>query len=214
MMNRYVVYGCAFMVREVEFEECCNFSPVSTSVALIKYPVMIPFLSWGRGGIHVRRMERGEVATARKFSGKPLGAKGEQDQWDVNTKSQSTQPACITHNAHLTLDEIKFQELTSLSCPPRHHTTKGTQTNGSECCHFALVSIVRMQRWCWVRGGGGVWFLFPPCLHTGYCHSVSKDVSILLVRGWRCPGETEGSRTKYCDSERLGRSSGDCKEGV
>ena len=45
MMNRYVVYGRAFMVREVEFEEYCNFSPVSTSVALIKYPVMIPFLS-------------------------------------------------------------------------------------------------------------------------------------------------------------------------
>ena len=90
MMNRYVVYGCAFMVREVEFEDCCNVSPVSTSVALIKYPVMMPFLSWGRGRIHVRRMERGEVATARKFWGKPLGTKGEQSvkMWTQHQQSR------------------------------------------------------------------------------------------------------------------------------
>ena len=31
---------------------------------------------------------------------------------------------------------------------------------------------------------------------------------------WRCPGKTKGSWTKHCNSERLGRSSGHCKDGV
>ena len=64
----YVVYGISVSISKmVVCETNWNISPDPTMVALMKYAVILPFWSSGRGGLQVRVADRDDISVAVMF---------------------------------------------------------------------------------------------------------------------------------------------------
>ena len=64
----YVVYGISVSISKmVVCETNWNISPDPTTVALMKYAVILPFWSSRRGGLQVRVADRDDISVAVMF---------------------------------------------------------------------------------------------------------------------------------------------------